>query len=154
MTDSITITVPGIPAPGGSKRVFIVQRTGYKPRAVVTDDAKRNKPWRESVAWHARDQYKGEPMVGPLFVSVWFTMPYRKGDRRKDGTLKPTAPEFHTVKPDATKLWRAAEDALTGILWHDDAAISRQDILKVYGNEPGLTLTLTRLAPDSRGEKK
>lgn len=133
----ITITVPGVPAPGGSKR--------HIGNGRMVDDAKRNAPWRATVAWTAREQYQGPPLVGPLVANVVFIMPWRKGDRRKDGTVKPSASVHPTVRPDATKLWRAAEDALTGILWQDDAQIVQQTVTKRYGEEPGMTVMVSNL---------
>ena len=129
-SDGITIEVPGLPAPGGSKRVFV--RNG-KP--IVTDDAKRNGDWKSVVACAARQQYDGEPLAGPVSVRVVFKMPRPKGHYgtgRNADKLKPSAPTYHTQKPDATKLWRSTEDALSGLLWKDDAVIVSQLVDKCW----------------------
>jgi Holliday junction resolvase RusA-like endonuclease len=55
------------------------------------------------------------------------------GTGRNAGRLKDTAPRFHTTRPDSTKLTRAVEDALTGVVWRDDAQVSTQVIAKLYG---------------------
>lgn len=47
---------------------------------------------------------------------------------------RPSAPHYPAVKPDATKLVRAVEDALTGICWRDDAQIVNQDVRKRYAD--------------------
>ena len=60
-------------------------------------------------------------MEGALTVEFVFFVPRPKGHKRKDGTIRDTAPQFPTTKPDALKLARSTEDALTGIVWHDDA---------------------------------
>jgi Holliday junction resolvase RusA-like endonuclease len=67
------------------------------------------------------------------------------GSGKNAEKLKPTAPKFHTVKPDATKLLRSTEDALTGILWRDDAQIARQTVEKSYGERAGAWITVEQL---------
>jgi Holliday junction resolvase RusA-like endonuclease len=64
----------------------------------------------------------------------------------KYGTaLKANAPPFPTVRPDATKLIRPAEDALKGILWRDDSQIVTQAATKRYGDQAGCRI---RVAPE------
>lgn len=128
----LTLFVPGKPAPGGSKTAFPHAQTG---RMIVMDACKRNKGWRRLIQIEARKAFKGDPRTEPIYVSVYFTMSRPKGHfgtGRNSDTIKDTAPEGHTVKPDATKLWRAAEDALTGIVWKDDAQIVSQTVRKQY----------------------
>ena len=38
------------------------------------------------------------------------------------------------MRPDATKLVRAVEDALTGLVWRDDAQVVIQTVRKRYGH--------------------
>ena len=46
----------------------------------------------------------------------------------------------------ATKLIRAVEDALTGIVWRDDAQVAVQKVAKVYGDEPqGAVITIEEI---------
>ncbi len=135
----ITIHINGTPAPGGSKR--------HIGNGVMIDAGKNNKPWRDTVAWHARDQYRGDPLTGPLSVVVAFRVPMLKSHRRKDGSIKPNIGEPDR-RPDLTKLWRAVEDALTGILWIDDAQIVQQTIGKAYAPVPGVTVVVRRLAAE------
>jgi crossover junction endodeoxyribonuclease RusA len=104
--------------------------------------------WRERVAAAAMQVAPDEPLEGPLGVTMAFTMPrprshYRTG--RHSGDLKPSAPNWHTGRPDTTKLVRAAEDALTGVWWRDDALIAWQRASKRYGPRPGVHLTVRRL---------
>jgi len=47
--------------------------------------------------------------------------------------LKDDSPRFPTDAPDTTKLFRAVEDACTGIVYKDDAAVVRQVVTKEYG---------------------
>ena len=131
-TPEIKFTAYGVPQPGGSKKGFVNPRNG---RVIIVEDAKRNKSWRESVLQAALPHAPKSPLTGPLSVVVTFCMPrpknhYRTG--KNSHLLRPDAPEWHTKKPDATKLWRSTEDALTGIIWADDSQIARQAIVKTY----------------------
>jgi Holliday junction resolvase RusA-like endonuclease len=135
----ISFFAPGIPAPGGSKRAFF--RPGMK-HAVIVDACKRNKDWRAVVALAAREAYRGQPLASPLRICATFFMPRPKGHYGAKG-LKASAPRHHTKKPDATKLLRSTEDALTGILWADDAQIAVQIVEKRYADGPcGVSLSV------------
>lgn len=129
----IRIVVLGRPQPAGSKRAFKHPHTG---RIMVTDDAKGSRPWKQQVAGAALEHRPVELLTGPLELDVWFIMARPKGhygSGRNSSVVKPSAPPFPTVKPDTTKLIRAAEDALTGIVWRDDAQIVDQHAHKRYG---------------------
>lgn len=148
-TMKISFFVPGVPAPGGSKRfVGIGKKTG---RAILIDaGGERNKNWRSIVAICGRDAMRKSDALfqGPLRVKFDFIMPRRKGDWNSKGDLKPNAPFYHTTKPDALKLARSTEDALTGIAWNDDAQTAILDITKRYadkGEPSGCTITIQTL---------
>lgn len=143
--NAIRFTVPGTPAPGGSKRFLgISKKTG---RGILVDaSGERGANWRIAVQWAAKEQLiagaTAFPPGVPLTLVVDFIMPRPKSHFRANGTLKPTAPSRHTTKPDTTKLLRAVEDAITSILWHDDAQISLQIAAKTYGETPGATISI------------
>jgi Holliday junction resolvase RusA-like endonuclease len=143
----IVFQVPGIPAPGGSKRHIGGGR--------IIDDCKRNGDWRAMVGWAAKQEMRGAPpMDGPLGLRVIFWMPRPKSHFRTGkhaGILKDDAPQHHTVKPDATKLLRSTEDALTCIAWTDDARIAFQHVEKRYGPTPGAEIRIWCLASAERG---
>lgn len=132
----LTFFVPGIPAPGGSKRfVGHSKKTG---RAILIDAAgERNKNWRSIVGVCGSDAIrKGGNLsfTGPLRVRFDFIMPRRKSDLNSKGEVKLSAPFYHTTKPDALKLARSTEDALTGIVWADDAQTAVLEISKRYAD--------------------
>lgn len=116
----ITFSVIGVPAPGGSKNAFPFKRADGTLGVRVTDAGKGNAEWKKVVAWTAKSlQGLGKPLHGipllscPLRLSIEFIMPRGKTVKRR----------FHTIAPDLSKLLRAAEDAMTGIVWIDDAQI-------------------------------
>lgn len=140
----IHFTVPGVPAPGGSKKAFAHPKTG---KIVVLDDARDNAGWRARVAVFARRAMEGrEPLTDPLQLVIVFRMPRPKrhyGTGRNAGELKPWARSARpATKPDVTKLIRAAEDAMTGIVWRDDALVVEQLASKVYGEDVGMDVAV------------
>lgn len=146
------LTVPGTPQPAGSKRAFVVQKRGGKPRAIVTDDNRKSGAWKDKVALFARDAMKGvSPDAGPLSLDVTFTLPrptshYRSG--KNAALLKAGAPLYPTTRPDSTKLLRAVEDALLGIVYEDDSQVVETRVVKQYGSPPGMVeIHVARIKP-------
>jgi Holliday junction resolvase RusA-like endonuclease len=133
--------VPGVPQPAGSKRAFPYRKGDGRLGVRVADDAKHGKDWRVAVAWAAEVAHPAPPLEGPLWLAVTFILPRPKGHFGKRG-LRASAPPRPIVKPDATKLLRALEDACTGILWRDDAQIVVQHVSKEYGERPGARVQL------------
>jgi Holliday junction resolvase RusA-like endonuclease len=106
----------------------------------------RKKTWRADLkdAAKAAFDYQGEALwpSEPLSVHFVFVRARTGGHLRSgrhEGTVKEWAFDRRPVtRPDALKLARAAEDALTGILWHDDAQIVEEHLDKVFGDQVGL----------------
>jgi len=140
----ITFEVAGIPRPGGSKKGFYIPgRNGARGHVAITETGEYTAEWREAVAFFGsmamREQAGNVLLTGPLQVVATMVMPRPKSHYRSNGQLKPNAPKYHTSKPDATKLWRSTEDALSAIVWSDDSAIAYQTVIKLYAN-PGETV--------------
>jgi len=137
--------VPGAPQPGGSKRGFVNPKTG---RVVIIDDAKYNREWRTCVAAYARAAFADQPVTGPLRLEITFVVRRPKGHwgtGRNAGSVKASAPMYPGVRPDLTTLLRSTEDALTGILWVDDAQIVEQLVRKRYGHSAGARIILMEM---------
>ena len=131
MTNAITFTVLGIPAPQGSKTSGLT-KSGHP----FTREANpRTRPWRQAVAAEALASWQNKAMEGPVELVAAFFFPrpkshYRTGKHSHD--LRADAPIHHTSKPDLSKLVRAVEDAMTGIIYRDDSQISAMAPKKVY----------------------
>lgn len=123
----------GLPSPGGSKNAFRNPHTG---RIVVVDaGGKKTRTWRTVVAHAARTAMSGsELMKPPLALVIEFRMPRPKHHYKSNGEIKQDAPWFPIVRPDLTKLLRSTEDAMTGIVWHDDSQIVEQNIHRTYSS--------------------
>ena len=113
----------------------------------MIESCKQVKPWRILVAQAAAEL--GAPLIrGPVSVSMVFLFTRPKGHYGKRG-LKPSAPRWHSVKPDGSKLLRSTEDALSGVLFEDDARIVSSTFQKRYcvGDElPGAIVTIIPLS--------
>lgn len=126
---AVAFTVYGIAAPAGSKTVGKTKAGGH----FLRDSSKRSYPWRRDVAQAAGLAMRGAPLLdGPLALELRFCVPRPKGHYGAKG-LRPSAPAYPTVKPDVTKLVRAVEDGLTGIVWRDDSQVVVQAASKSYG---------------------
>lgn len=139
----LAFSVDGTPRPAGSKRAFVPRGKDGKPvmrngrvLTTVVDANPKSKDWKTDISLAAK-QLRGDlPLLqGPLQVSFTFRLRrpknhYRTG--KNAALLKDDAPQFPICKPDALKLARAVEDALTGIVWVDDAQIVRESLWKVY----------------------
>lgn len=125
-------TVRGKAPPGGSKR--IMRPPNLKGRTVIVDDnQKAVKPWRQEIQIIVGTLMRSRELFeGPLTISVDFYQSRPKWHSGVHG-VKASAPKWPTGKPDATKLLRPVEDALTGILWKDDAQVVEQHVRKLYG---------------------
>jgi Holliday junction resolvase RusA-like endonuclease len=126
-------TIIGEPAPAGSKRAF---RNPHSGRVQVVDASAKTKPWQAQVASEAGERWVDGLLEGPLEVEVTF---YRPRPRAHFGTgknsmlIRHAAPVHPSTRPDVLKLARAVEDALTGVVWRDDAQIVTEVLRKRFG---------------------
>lgn len=136
----IRFFVPGHPACAGSKKYVHIGG-----RIKLIDDCSRNKVWRQAVRREANKAYPFDLLIEPVVLGLEFTFIRPKGHffRRKSGVvLRPDAPLYPDVAPDLTKLVRAVEDALTGVIWRDDCRVVGQSNLKVYGEVQGARIVI------------
>lgn len=114
------ISVVGIARPQGSKSARIVHG-----RPILTDgfgdNPRKLKEWRHAIAEAARAWLAAHPPRAPLDEPLAFMATFYLP--RPPSTPKRIA--WPMRKPDLSKLIRAAEDALTGIVYVDDARITR-----------------------------
>jgi Holliday junction resolvase RusA-like endonuclease len=140
--DGVTFSVFGVAQPAGSKRAFVHTHT---KRVVVTDDARRSRPWKQEVAAVATEAMLGRELyTGPLALELEVTVTRPRGHYGKRGLL-PSAPIYPTTRPDLLKLARAVEDALTGIVYRDDALIIVEHLRKGFGEPARVDVSIRPL---------
>jgi Holliday junction resolvase RusA-like endonuclease len=122
----IRIEIPGEPIGKGRPR-FGHGRT-YSPE--------KTQRWEQAAAWEARRQYDGEPMEGPLTLTVAaeFTIPKSWPKWRQEAAER--GPVWHTIRPDASNVLKAVEDALQGVVYRDDSQIVAVAVQKTYSLDP------------------
>lgn len=155
----VAFTVFGTPAPAGSKKGFPVRGKGGRIHVRMTDDSKRSKPWQASIRAEAAAAMDGrEAILGAVAATFTFYVRRPKGhysqSKTRAGQLLPSAPRYPTVKPDGLKLARAVEDALTGIVYSDDAVIVEHRISKRYGTPERVEIRIEELEAVTTAEEE
>lgn len=142
----IKLFVPGTPAGAGSKVAF---RPTPESKMIVAPASKKTKPWMQTVKWAAIQKYDRMVLLeSPLKLKIVFYFLHPKGHfgtGRNAGILKDSAPAYPAKYPDLSKLTRAIEDALTGIIWKDDKQVVQHETIKLYSDKPGAAITIEAL---------
>lgn len=129
MTRTISLCVYCTPTPQGSMKAFMPKGARFPS---VTSDNKNLKSFRQEVSKTAMSARSAAGFNDLVFakhhpVEVTFTFYFAR---------PPSIPKkrtSHVVKPDLSKLVRAAEDSLTGIIFNDDAQVVDIRAHKDYG---------------------
>jgi crossover junction endodeoxyribonuclease RusA len=133
-------TILGTAKPQGSKR--------HVGRGIMVESCKALPAWRDTVRATATAYMEGRELFGrgeALSMTITVLLVRPKGHYRKDGTVSPKAPKHPATKPDLSKLRRAIEDSLSGVVFHDDAQIVWYSDLKVYCDDrPRVDITVKR----------
>jgi len=117
----VVITIPGVPIPEPRKRVAVRAIRGKMIAQVYTPKTAKVVPFKMIAASCAKVTMKRmSPLEGPLKMTVVFVMPRVLTEVWK---TKPMPRLPHAKKPDIDNLQKSLFDALTGIVWYDDAQI-------------------------------
>lgn len=136
MTELLRVTVPGIPRPQGSMKLFRA-KSGHE----VAKYSDRTIEWRHLVTAAVQSATNGQrPVDVAVVLHVVFRLPRPRGhfgSGRNAETLRPSAPRWPTTMPDLDKLARAINDAITDAqnVWLDDAQVVEIRVRKVYADE-------------------
>jgi Holliday junction resolvase RusA-like endonuclease len=147
--EAITLRVVGHPEPGGSKTWMPVKVNGSyrhaadgRPIGNMVDANPKAKRWQRTIRSYVTANYGGALLRGPLIVTMDFYLHRWKshyGTGRNARILKRDAPLYPGGDhADSLKLARPVEDALTGVLWEDDAYTV--DLLSRKRYAPGFVL--------------
>jgi len=141
--NQIRIIVTSEPVAKGRPRVTTVNG---RPR---TYTPKKTASWENDCRQLARiEMGSRKPLQGPVRVEVIavFTPPASWPAWKRDAALSGAL--LHTGKPDASNLAKAAEDALNGVVWGDDAQVVELVVRKSYG-ERAMVEILVKSLPAS-----
>lgn len=129
----IHFTIPAVPI--AQPRPRAVVRANGRAGVFGAKDSHPVHAFKALAALAARQAYRGAPLEGPIEIEVAFVLERPKNLCWK---TKPMPREWHTKKPDADNLVKSLADALTGILWRDDAQICVKRLAKYVaaGDEP------------------
>ena len=136
MDGKIVFRCDGVPQTKGSAKAFMRRGARYP---TVTNDNAKCKPWQAALTLAAAQAMSRaariEPTRGPVALTLKFCVP-RPGGHYGSGKnaekLRPSAPQYPTVKPDLDKLVRAVKDGLTGVVYGDDSQVIKIDAVKLY----------------------
>lgn len=139
----ICFTVPCVPvAQPRQRHRLVTKRDGDQ---FVSNYTRRRDPvnaFKAAVQLAASQAYQGAPLEGPLCISLVFIMPRPSRLRWK---TKPMPREWHASKPDVENIAKAVLDALTGLVWIDDAQVASLHCKKLYASgdeQPGAEVTV------------
>lgn len=138
----VGLVVFGTPAPQGSKNGRAIKKDGeYTGKVAMHESSKKVKPWRDAVATIALHSVVPKGMrredvpllIGPIVADMVFTLRRPKVfPKNKPWDLR-WLHKRPTTTPDLSKLARSTEDALTGVVWHDDShVVAYRRLEKVY----------------------
>ena len=137
----ISFFVPGMAGPSGSKTIM----RGAGGRAWLRPSSKRQRPWQKVVSSVAAYHLCGkihQPVGVPRYLACAFEFERPKSHLLSDGTPRKGAPGIIAAgNADVTKLARATEDALKGILFSDDRQTRALFATSTYSRRTGCQIT-------------
>lgn len=140
IVDAVSFFVAGVPIPQGAASAFI-----HGNRAIVTTTKKKGlTAWRGDIRTEAQ-RHITELFEGPIAVELDFIMP------RPKSMAKRNRRPWNTKAPDIDKLLRASLDAMTGVVFRDDASVSQVFVRKITaaeGEQSGVRVGLWQIAGD------
>jgi Holliday junction resolvase RusA-like endonuclease len=145
VTMLLEITIPGDPQTQGNLR--------RSPHGPGLYDSNKDLPgWRNHAALAGHDAMNGKrPVDGPVRVTVQFTLKRPKSHHGKNGDLNAEGRRnpYPTSRAtgDLDKYERAIGDALTGVVWADDARIVQKVSSKAWGPEPRTDILVETATP-------
>ena len=76
------------------------------------------------------------PMDGPVMLCVqeFRAIPQSWSRKKREAALEGSI--FPTTKPDMSNIVKGIEDAMNGIVWHDDSQVVITRTMKIYDETP------------------
>lgn len=151
----IRFTVPSVPIAQPRVKVssFGGHARAYTPKTVTANDgSKKPHPvhlFKASCQHAASQVYTGAPLQGPLSLSLVFVLPR---PQKLIWKTRPMPRVWHIGKPDSDNLQKSLKDALSQLVWVDDAQVCRVDAVKYVAagdEQPHVEVLIEQLDPTS-----
>ena len=135
-----TLAISGNPRPQQRARA---RRAG--PRIIMYDPQSAEKKAEKKLI---RSQWEGNPLHGPLKVTITFFMKMPSWATKKDTCLIGWGVNKHVAKPDLDNLAKKILDECTGIVWDDDRQVVELNLKKEYSHNPRLEMEVSDVSVD------
>jgi Holliday junction resolvase RusA-like endonuclease len=126
-TAPITFFVPGLPVAQPRHRTRIASNGGRMLAMAYTPTNSPVNAFKAAVRLAAASACQGAPLDGPVAMTLEFCFPRPKSKRWK---TRPMPRLRHTSKPDCDNLAKSVCDALTGLVFGDDAQVCDLGVAK------------------------
>lgn len=112
----------------------------------TSSTAQRYLQYKSFIGYEFKKQRKGDPLKGPIEVEIIFTMPIPESWSLKK--KREALGGYHTKKSDIDNLIKGCFDAANKIVWEDDNQVCKVSAIKIYGNIPGIRMTVLSIGVD------
>jgi len=154
MDGGVTFTVWGDAAPY-RERSKVLRPRGRNGYIIISAKDPSTKTYQDLINLQARAAMAGrKPIAGAVRLEATFhiavppTWPKYKRTMALAGDLYPCP------RPDLTNLVKCIEDAMSGLVFEDDAHVVDQLIKKRYAPKPFLNVTITHVGANPKDVKK
>ena len=114
-------------------------------RGIRLYDLEQVHVYKAQLAESARFMYHGEPLTGPLVVTIKFYRAIQQSETKKRHRLKAQGNIRPTKKPDLDNYIKSTLDGLNGVLWVDDNEIVELHTGKYYSDRPRIEIEVEEL---------
>ncbi|ONK21210.1 hypothetical protein BLX87_23055 [Bacillus sp. VT-16-64] len=137
----IEFTIPGEPVAQGRPRAST--RNGK----VRMYDPAKSKNYKTFVQLVARQHAPKKPLEGAVSMTVKIYRPMLKGFSMKRRNEAEAGLYRPITKPDNSNYLKGIEDALNGVIYHDDSQIVTSKVEKYYSYNPRVEIRVEEVIP-------
>lgn len=136
---TVNFFVPG--QPQGKERPRFVDGHAYTPAKTVAYEGQIMARYWKAVA-ETKGVLNDAQKTGPVRVAIKATFKIPVSDSKATKAAKLANEIKPKAKPDLDNIAKAVLDALNNVAYYDDAQVYRLEVMKEFGEEPGLTVTV------------
>lgn len=151
---SVSFTVAGDAAPY-RERTRIIKPKGRQGYLVTSRKEDSTSNYQAAIRLQAQSAMNGrDPIDGAvelratIYMAIPSSWPAYKRAMAENGLLRPC------LRPDATNVLKCIEDAMSSVVFVDDACVTDQVIKKRYSTRPRLEVTVTKVGENPKNVRK